>query len=582
MTAETQHTASRPGLFARLPVGRAATVRLLLIVGALVTAGCLLWIQQLRLSGIPGGLAPIFFLLFSIFDYGAAKLALAILLLAMFVPRWEGFDRLLRWLGENPVSTGFAVAVLWSLGTLFIYRNHPLAMDEFAPFFQSQVFATGNLSGQYPADLLNYLIPGEFQNWFLNTSTTTGEVSSSYWPSFALLLTPFTLLGIPWACNPVLSGLTIIVLNRLSLRLFAGAEAAGMVTLLTIASPVFFADGISYYSMTAHMLANALFVLLLLQPSTRRLIAAGVVGSIALTLHNPVPHLLFALPWFVWLARQEKSLSRLAVLCAGYLPLSIVLGIGWFMHSGELAHSGATATGGVGSFDNVAHAFALPDATLLYARFIGLAKLLLWAAPCVLLLAFAGAWRTRSDPRFATLTASALLTFAGYLFVWADQGHGWGFRYFHSAWLVLPLLATALLFTPPKESAANVAQPNEPLATADARTYVVACALMSLLAGTALRASQIGEFIDRHLAQLPRYSGTEPRVVVISGVGFYPYDLVQNDPFLRKDEVRMVQLGKGRTAAAIQHHFPTYQVVYRDQRGEVWSAATPLAAGTGQ
>jgi len=564
MTVDAQHIAERKQLFGRLPVGRSATVRALVIVSALIAAGCVVWLQHLRLSGNPGGLAPIFFLLFSYFDYGAAKLTLAILLLAMFVPRWEGFDRLLRWLGDHPVSIGVGVAVVWSLGTLFVYRNHPLAMDEFAPLFQSQIFASGELSGKYPVDLLIYLIPGEFQAMFLSTSQTTGEVSSSYWPSFALLLTPFTLLGIPWACNPVLSGLTIIVLNRLALRLFGSAEAAGLVTLFTLASPVFFADGISYYSMTSHMLANALFVLLLLKPSPARLFAAGVVGSIALTLHNPVPHFLFALPWFVWLARQEKPVAKLGVLWAGYVPLSIVLGIGWFVFSGALKYSGAES--GAGGLGSALLAFAMPDASLLYARLIGVAKLMLWAAPCVLLLAIAGGWRMRSDSRVATLTASAVLTFVGYLFVWADQGHGWGFRYFHSAWLVLPLFATAFLYAP-------AAQQRED--SVDLRTYVVVCALMSVFAATGQRASQITEFMDNHLAQLPHYPGAEPRVVVISGVGFYPYDLVQNDPFLRKDEVRMMQVGKEQTAAAIRRHFPAYQLVYSDQRGEVWSAATP-------
>src|SRR6185436_18157542 len=137
------------------------------------------------------------------------------------------------------------------------------------------------------------LIPEGFQNYFLNVSRTTGEVSSAYWPSFALLLAPFTLLGIPWACNPVLSGLTIVVLNRLARRLFA-----------------------------------------------------DVVGSVALTLHNPVPHLLFSLPWFVWLARRERPVAKLATLWAGYLPLSIVLGIGWFIHSGTLSHAGEAVAAG--------------------------------------------------------------------------------------------------------------------------------------------------------------------------------------------------------------------------------------------
>lgn len=578
MNASTPVPAQK-GLFVRLPVGRSVTVRTLLIVSALLTAGCVLWLQNLRISGELHGLSPIFFVLLTFYDYGAAMLALGILLLALFVPRVPGVDRLLRALGEHPVAVGAATAVLLSIGARVVYRNQPLSMDEYAALFQSQVFAAGHISGKFPVDLLNFVIPEGFQNFFLNTSRVTGEVSSNYWPSFALLLTPFTLLGMPWACNPVLSGLTIVVLNRLALRLFGGVEAAGLVTLLTFASPVFFANGISYYSMTAHLLANSLFALLVLQPTPRRLLLAGVVGSVALTLHNPVPHILFALPWFVWLARGEKPLMRLATLCAGYLPLSVVLGIGWFLLGGWLSHAGSPAVGVVDSVQGVAASFAWPSATLLYARLAGLAKLLLWASPCLLVLAFAGAWRARGDSRIATFAASAVLTCVGYLFVGADQGHGWGFRYFHSAWLVLPLFATAFLFAPMagnRPARMNVGSAPS-AAEADARTYLIACALLSLFAGVGLRAFQVREFMDNHLGQVPHYKGTEPRVVVMAPVGFYPYDLVQNDPFLRRPVVYMVDLGEQAVAGAIQRHFPRYHVVYRDDHGEVWSGA-PISA----
>jgi hypothetical protein len=562
---------SKQDLFGHFPVGRSTAVRALLIGGALVTAPCVFWLQELRIAGDAHGLAPIFFVLFSLFDFSAAMLAIGILVAAVFVPQWGGFNRLLGWMGEHPYLLGGAVTVLLSVGTLVIYHNQPLSMDEYAAAFQSQAFASGHLAGQFPVDLLNLLIPEGFQNYFLSTSHVTGEVSSKYWPSFALLLTPFTRLGIPWACNAVLSGVTIVVLNQLAKRLFQSVEAAGLVTLFTIASPVFFADGISFYSMTSHMLANALFVLLLLQPTANRLFAAGVVGSVALTLHNPVPHLLFAIPWFVWLATQERPLPKLAALCAGYLPLSLLLGVGWFWYLSQLVHNGAPATDGVGSMNDIAAAFGLPNRTVYYARLVGIAKILLWSTPCLLLLAFAGAWRNRLDSRFVTFAACGVLTFVGYLFVPVDQGHGWGFRYFHSAWLVLPLLATAFLFTPAK---ARDVQPTTPAAsTADVQTYVVACALLSLFAAVGLRASQMNGFLTDHLNQYPHYAGTEPRIVVQSGAGFYAYDLVQNDPFLRQDVVRMINIGEDATADAIKRHFPTYHRVYADQYGQVWSAA---------
>jgi hypothetical protein len=572
-------TEKAPGkeMFGHLPVGRSTAVRALLIVGAVLTAACVLWIQQLRFNGDSFGLAPIFFVLFSYFDYSAAMLALGILLVALFVPHWEGFNRLLRWMGERPYVIGGVVTVVLSIGTLVIYHNQPLSMDEYAPYFQSQAFASGHLSGRFPTDLMNLLVPEGFQNMFLVTSKTTGEVSSKYWPTFALLLTPFTLLGIPWACNGVLSGLTIVVLNKLAKRIFQSTEAAGLITLFTVASPVFFADGISYYSMTAHMLANSLFALLVLQPTTRRLIAAGVVGSIALSLHNPVPHTLFALPWFVWLlATQEKPFAKIAALCTGYLPLSILFGVGWFWYSGLISHSGGPAIT-PGSESEIAALFGWPTERIAYARLIGITKVLLWSAPCMMLLALAGAWRSRHDSRLLTFAACGVLTLLAYLFILPDQGHGWGFRYFHSAWLVLPLLATAFLFPSIREQQTAPALDTS-VAASDVRTYVIACALLSLFAALGLRASQMNEFLTDHLSQYPRYAGTEPRVVVQSGEGFYAYDLVQNDPFLRSDVVRMINIGKDETAAAIKKHFPTYHRVYEDVYGEVWSAAPASTA----
>jgi len=415
-------------------------------------------------------------------------------------------------------------------------------------------------------------VPEGFQNSFLSVSKSTGAVSSKYWPSFALLLTPFTLLGIPWACNGVLSGVTVVVMNRLSQRLFLSAEAAGLVTLFTIASPVFFADGISYYSMSAHMLANAVFALLVLQPAKSRLFAAGVVGSIALTLHNPVPHALFAVPWFVWLARQDRPFEKLLALCAGYLPLSLLLGVGWLWYVNQLSQSAGTATHGTGSIAEVTAAFAWPTGIVYLARLIGIAKILLWSTPCLMLLAVAGTWRNRFDSRLLTFAACGLLTLAGYMFVPLDQGHGWGYRYFHSAWLVLPLLAAAFLYPATKEPRREQPVP-EPASLGDVRSYVVACALLSLFAGVGLRASQMNGFLTDHLSQYPHYAGNEPRVVVQSGAGFYAYDLVQNDPFLRKDVVHMISVGDDATAKAIRKHFPTYHRVYADPYGQVWSAA---------
>jgi hypothetical protein len=85
----------------------------------------------------------------------------------------------------------------------------------------------------------------------------------------------------------------------------------------------------------------------------------------------------------------------------------------------------------------------------------------------MLLLAPVGAWRWRHNPHCRLLVAAALVTFLGYLLVPLDHGHAWGFRFFHSTWMVLPLLAAGALA--PCEVFSG---------DANVRTFLVSCALL--------------------------------------------------------------------------------------------------------
>jgi hypothetical protein len=555
----------------QLPVVRSAT-RTLLLTSAAVTVGILLWTSHLRASAPSRLFDWGFFVLFAVYDYWGAICALLILICAAFVPVSFPFRRILRWTGEHPVVIAVVSAIILSLGTLLVYKNFRLSADEYVPFFQSQVFAAGRLTGQIPPPLLDWAIPKGFQNYFLNVSSVTGRVASSYWPSFALLLTPFTWLGIPWACNPVISACTVLAIHRLTLRLFNDVEAAGLAVLLTVASPVFLADGISYYSMPAHLLANTVYALLLLQPTAKRAFAAGLVGSVALTLHNPYPHLLFAIPWAIWLITRERGLRLSLWMVAGYLPLCLLLGVGWLWLSQDLLREGLNVAGA--AVRRVGSTFTKPNATILIRRLAGLSKLWLWAVPGLPLLAAVGAWKWRHDARCLTLAASAVTTLAGYMIFWADQGHGWGYRYFHSAWMVLPVLgAGALICAPSMRKSAQL------FASDDTRAFVVACALLTMVIGVPLRAWQMHGFITEKLEQAPAYSSTSQQIVFIRTEGsFYAADLVQNDPFLRGRLIRMASHGNEANERMMHEYFPGYHRLYSDAHGETWSVGPEVVA----
>jgi len=569
------------------PVARSAGPRALFLVGAMVTVAILLWTYEMRLAGDVQGLAMSFFVLFAYNDYPGAVCALLILVGALFGSRYLPARRAVQWAGDQPLIIAILTALLLALGTLVIYHNHPLAMDEYAAYFQSRAFAAGQLHGRFPVPLLDWLIPRGFQNYFLNVSRATGSVAETYWPGFALLLTPFTWAGVPWLCNPVISALTLLVIHRLALELFDDREAAGFALLLTIASPVIFANGISYYSMPAHLLANSVFALLLVRPTPLRAAAAGVVGSLAFALHNPVPHMLFAAPWLVWVATRRGGMRLLAALIAGYLPLCALLGLGWFLFSGHLLREGlVSATAPIADsyrLQSMIEIFSLPDATVVLARLIGMAKTWVWAVPGLVILAAAGAVRWRQNVLCRLLTASALLTLFGYFLVPADQGHGWGYRYFHSAWMALPLLATAALFRPaqtPRE--ANL--PVRLFEDSETKGFVAACILLTLVIGVGFRAWQLQGFMARDVSQVPQYKGTERRVVILDGrFSFYGADLVQNDPWLRGNEIRMYSHGAAADEQMMMQYYPELHRVYADRHGTVWSqgSAPPVSPTRG-
>jgi hypothetical protein len=502
-------------------------------------------------------------------DFQACLLALALLLAAPFRPAQQAGIAVAAWCGRHPYALAALTAAALALGAQLVYHAHPLSVDEFAPYFQSRIYAHGELRGRFPPALLDWLVPGQFQGIFFKLDRVTGDIISFYWPGMALLLTPFTAAGVPWLLNPLLGAATVLVMHRIGRELFGNDEAAGLVALFTLASPAVTLNAVSFYSMPAHLLCNALFALLLLRPTAVRALAAGAIGSAALVLHNPMPHLLFALPWFAWLACDRERRRSIPALAAGYLPLCLLLGVGWTAFTRamgsaigplEVAASTEPVTLAVRLLRNVLH---FPTETVLEARLLGLAKLAVWAAPGLVAAALLGAWRLRpGNGPWLPLAGSALLTCLGYLFVPYDQGHGWGYRYFHSAWLTIPLFAAAAVHA--GDAALAGAAPR-------ARGYAAACAFLGLLAITPFLAVQMERFVRGHLEQLPATARGAARVVIIdTSYGFYSEDLVQNDPFLRDAVLRLASRGREADEAMMRQRFPHLRRLASDERGTVW------------
>ena len=176
------------------------------------------------------------------------------------------------------------------------------------------------------------------------------------------------------------------------------------------------------------------------------------------------------------------------------------------------------------------------------SRLLGLAKLVLWAVPGLVPLAVYGSVRLRKNTPVALLVLSFVLTFVAYCFVPFSQGHGWGFRYLHSAWAILPLAGAGVLAAAPVPQRLG-------------RLMLVAAAL-SLVFCTGLRFVQIHGFIAQHLAQLPPPSAPREVVFVRGDRGYYSLDLVQDDPFLRNPRLIFASEGKARDDELVMRLFP--------------------------
>jgi len=477
-------------------------------------------------------------------------------------------------LSRHPWRVAGASFVVLCTAVLVVAHNHPLAGDEHLTVFQSRVFAAGHLAGQFPRDLLSVLIPQNYQGRWLIASDATGAVAAVYWPGFALLLAPFSLIGAPWACNPLLASLSLVLMAKLAARLTGNAQAGGWAMFLALGSPAFTGMALSYFSMSAHLCLNLLFAWLVLKGGPRYLAAAGVVGSFALVLSNPVPHMLFALPWILWVARRPGPRHDLLALAAGYVPLVLLLGLGWWLFLRELQgplfvvpypddgdplHRAANLLSYL--LYELRNVFsALGEETIL-RRFSEQVRLWSWAVPGLPLLALAGWWLHRRETGLRLLAWSLLSTLLGYLFVAFDQGYGWGARYVHPAWGALPILAAAAMVAIRDDAAG-----------ARLTSYVARMALLSLMFATALRFFQIRLFMDEQLALRPPYEKGVRQVVFVTPIfEYFMQDFVQNDPFLREPVIFMASRGFRRDSSyVIQRRFPGARLTYVGPDGSVW------------
>ncbi len=554
------------GTDGRLPPGRFRLIALRILLLAL---GAVFTTVLCRDGAVPPEQYLIFMRLFLFNDYvGSLAMLIGFALMLWLKPAKDTVTRIAAWTGANP---GFACGIgfiTFALGARFVYMAHPLSMDEYAPVMQASAFAHRELAAHYPAPLLDRIVWAPFRGTFLLTDPATGTTMSGYWPGLALLLTPFVFLHVGWMLNPALAALALALIGDLAARTTADPEQArqrrGWAMLASLASPAFTINAMSYYAMPGLLTLNLLYLWLVLKPGHRHAFMAGLVGGLALVLHNPVPHVLMALPCLFWLAANPAGRRRLPALIAGYLPLGLLIGLGWPMLTSGLHMSGpmtATAQEGfVAHWANlVGQIFRLPSPELIQARVFATWKMWIWASPGLLLAPFFISVRV---PALQLLCAAFVLTYLFYFLVPFDQGHGWGYRYIHPVWGLLPV-AGGIWFASPGSARALGAM-------------TVAAGLLATPAFLWETHQTIAEF--KALRITPPEEGHW--VVFINREQLYTADLVQNPPGSER-VLNLLSQGPEQDRRLMAKLAPSAEQVVLDARGSAWRLLAPVHSASG-
>lgn len=487
---------------------------------------------------------------------------LFVFFLMLLVVQIQKPERFLK-LTDKTWVLGIGYGLFLAVCHFWVYKNRPYIIDEYCFDFQSQIFARGEMMGNWPWDIRFLLLPEVYHNHFF-VMFESGDIFCRYWPGNALLRAPWTLLGVPWLWNTGLAVGCLYLVKNICRQLFGETtQTAAWAVLFLLASSNFSVNAISMYPNTFYIFSSLVFVALLLRPTALKVFCAGVIGSIAIVQHQPMPHALFAIPWFVWLLVQPKGLRNVFLLVLGYLPVVLVVGFGWalwMLDIGAPDHQGNPANDLISLLFN--YRSELDWSMRPMARFMALFKLWAWAAPGLLLLAAYGFWKAPKMSPLKFLGYSCALTYAGYFFIHTDSGHGWGYRYFEGCWSALVLLGAAAIHFVQKNHGATLG------------AWIQDKAMFAVLTGVAIfvpaRMLQVEQSIAKELADLPVFEDNgEIEIVFVDHVHhsqFRKHDLVQNAPFLDSPKIIIFGRDKNWNDETAERAFPNFENREKDLR----------------
>lgn len=462
--------------------------------------------------------ASVFYYLFAEQEPVACAAGLILLALAVWGVQRGTVPLATSWLGREvggPWLGALFVLGMGPAGTFLVFQNYLLSQDEFSLNFQSMLFAHGKLHVPLPPDLVG------LTKWvtplFITPNPDTHTLTSWYLPVAAAVRAGFQMLHAPWLCNPALGAGSVLLLSAICRRVWPGESAMKWLPVWLFASSAqFVITCMTAYAMPAHLAFNLLWLWLWVRGGQRDLVLASIVGVLAIGLHQPHVHLLFALP-FCWRLVRERRWSWAAYFLVVYGTATLVW-LRWYqlISPKSLEHTDL---------------LALPTLKQFLIQPMNLVYLFSWqsAATGGLVLLALRRWRTLPAVVQDAAWASAV-TLVFHVFFNASQGHGWGDRYVYSAlgaWMLVAVAGWGALVEQVGDRGRAV-------------VLTRALCLGSLLVLLPIRCWQAREFARPFATANAALAQVKADVLLLPKWDmWYGSDLMRNDPFFEDRPLRV-------------------------------------------
>jgi hypothetical protein len=425
------------------------------------------------------------------------------------------------------VAVGGVMVVATFAGHYGILSGHDMSRDEQMATFDAAIFAGGRLVA--PLDAVWRDHAAALNTMFMYPTSESAAWVSTYLPFNAALRALFGLLGDAALAGPAMTLLGAAALWGCVRRIWPDNREAPVVALLLyLGSGQIWLNGMTAYAMPAHLALNLCWLWLFLRRAPWADIAALTIAFIAVGLHQPILHPMFAAP-ILFLLVLERDWRRAALYFAGYAAIG-AFWISWpgWMWSLVEAGGGAPQAAGVDFLSRIALAME-GSAGGLALMVANLLRFVAWQHLLLLPLLVMGVRIARRDRMAGALAGGVLLTLAVVAVILPYQGHGFGYRYLHGLIGNCILLAVYGWVSLGDQSG-------------QWRTLLMRSTVTGLVILLPIQAWMAHSFYAPPAGVSKRLSAIDADYIVV-GAGDAPFaaDLVINPPFLGERPIRLLR-----------------------------------------